>query len=221
MADQTSDRPEPGRAETQSTPSETDRDKDRRLQYLHFAGPPMPEGWKLPSLINPPTVSDPDSLRRADREIGSLKVARFESWRPVPFDAGMAIEPAKKGHWNEMTEFAKLDVMQHWINWEGVSNSDRVGMMAGQLDLEKLPPDVRDQIRKDAGLAHRVEDHGFEATAASQRPRSPSDLASEARTEGRERAGPETRRPSDIAKERGTGEPAPEKALKNDNDNGR
>lgn len=57
-------------------------------------------------------------------------------------------------------------------------------MMAGQLDLEKLTPELREQSNKDAGLhpagADRVEGPGFEATPG--RVRSPSEIVQQIRS---------------------------------------
>ena len=181
MADKTAKRP---------LRVETDTEKVQRHKHLLFSGAPMPEGWKLPPLTEPPNRSDPDGVRRADREIESLKTARFESWRRVPFDAGVAIEPGQKGVWGDMAEFGRLDLMQHWVNWHGVSRADRAGMMSAQLDLEKLSPDLRDHLRKDAALhppgAGRVEGQGFEATP--HRVRSPSEIAQQSRSAGPQQA---------------------------------
>lgn len=199
---------------------ETDLEKDRRHQYLMFNGEPMPAGWRLPSLIGPPDRSDPAAVQRASREISSLKSARFESWRPVPFDAGAAIAPGETGFWDELTEYGKLDVMQHWVNWDGVSMPDRVGLVAAQLDLEGLPPDIREELREHGGPTDGLAGRVFDATGASPR-RSPSDIAREGRSGGREPAGQETRAPSDIARGRGTAEPGPERSVKDENDRDR
>lgn len=169
---------------------ETDTEKNQRHQYLLFAGAPMPEGWKLPPLTEPPARSEPDAVRRSGREIESLKAARFESWRRVPFDAGVAAEPGQKGVWGDMAEFGKLDVMQHWVNWQGVSRPDRAGMMAAQLDLEKLSPEPREQLREDASLrsagADRLKGQEFEGTP--HRVRSPSEIAQQSRSAGPQQA---------------------------------
>jgi hypothetical protein len=131
---------------------ESPYEKDEQHKHLLFKGMPMPGGWDLPSLIDPPEFSRPDAAQRAARQVESLTSAQFDSWRRVPFDAGMAIEPGKSGQWIEMTEFGKLDIMQHWVNWEGVSLKDRATLMAAHIDVEKLSPEVRTQLLKDAGV---------------------------------------------------------------------
>jgi hypothetical protein len=148
-----------GNIEMNKPTVESERDRDERLKYLVFKGAPMPEGWKLPALIDPPDTSSPQSVQRSTLEIETLKAASFESWRQVPFDAGSAAEPGHSGRWTEMTEFGKLDTLQHWINWEGVSKRDRASMMADLIDVEKLSPDLRTRLTADAGRSSNPADY--------------------------------------------------------------
>lgn len=89
------------------------------------------------------------------------------------------------------------------------------------------PGPVGDRMRREGIVPEHLQPlrewlgQGFEAAGASQRPRSPSDIAREGRPDDRERAGPETRTPSAIARERGTGKSGPERTAKNDNHHGR
>jgi hypothetical protein len=160
---------------------ETSQERDERFKYLLFRGMPMPQGWKLPSLAEPPEGSRPEARERAAEEIQALRAAEFDSWRRVPFDVGVAAEPGKSGRWDEMTEFGKLDVMWHWVNWEGVSRQDRTTLMAAQLDVNQLPPDVRARLLDDAGMARRPPDReipaagqeGGDAVESDQAGRSP------------------------------------------------
>jgi hypothetical protein len=130
---------------------ETEQGRDERLKYLLFQGIPMPQGWKLPALTEPPPESRPEAQPRAEEEIRSLMAADFDSWRRVPSDAGVAAEPGKSGRWEEMTEFGKLDVMYHWVNWEGVSRKDQATLMAAHLDVNQLPPEVRTHLIDEEG----------------------------------------------------------------------
>jgi hypothetical protein len=129
---------------------ETDREKDERLKHLLFKGAPMPIGWKLPLLVDPPTASDPSAVERAKQEIETLKNASFDSWERQPFEAGVMAAPGMQGRWDQMTEWGKLDTMQHWVNLEGVSQRDRASLILSHLNPDKLSPDVRDQIVHDA-----------------------------------------------------------------------
>lgn len=131
---------------------ETGQDRDERYKSLLFKGMPIPQGWKLPALIDPPAQSRSEAQQRAAKEIQSLMSAEFESWRRVPFDAGAAIEPGESGRWPEMTEFGKLEVMQHWVNWEGVSQPDRAMLVAAHLDVNRLPAEVKGQLLEDAAM---------------------------------------------------------------------
>jgi hypothetical protein len=130
---------------------ESDRERDDRLKHLLFKGAPLPDGWKLPALIDPPPSSVPAAVARAGREIESLRNATFESWQRQPFDAGVMATPGIKDGWAKLTEWGKLDTMQHWINWEGVSAQDRAALMLAQLDPGKLSPELRAQITREAG----------------------------------------------------------------------
>jgi hypothetical protein len=141
------------------------QERDERYKYLLFKGMPMPNGWQLPALIDPPEHSRPEALQRAAEEIQSLMQAEFDSWRRVPFDAGAAIEPGKSGRWGEMTEFGKLDIMQHWVNWEGVSLKDRATSMATHIDVNLLSPAVRTQLLADASGTGRPPDRDICAAA--------------------------------------------------------
>ena len=176
MADKTAKRP---------LRVETELETNRRHQYLLFDGPPMPDGWKLPPLIEPPARSDPDAVGRAEREIESLKAAQFQWWQHVPFGPGVTVEPGQKGVWGDMDEFDKFDVLRHWVNWQGVNLANRAGIMAARLDLGKLTPELREQLIEDAGLrpagADHVEGQGFEAM---HRVRSPSEIAQQSRSAG-------------------------------------
>jgi hypothetical protein len=129
---------------------ETERETDDRLKYLLFKGAPMPDGWKLPPRIDAPPKSDHPAIKRAKQEIDLLKAASFESWERKPFEAGIMASPGPRGEWAKLTEWGKLDTMQHWINWEGVSQQDRASLMLAHLDPEKLPPGAREGITQDA-----------------------------------------------------------------------
>jgi hypothetical protein len=168
--------PESGRGEARpGVRVETPRETDERRKYLLFKGAPMPEGWTLPPWRDPPEFSDPDALRRAGGEAASLAEARFESWRPVSFGAGAAAAPGATGRWDELTEFGKLDVMQHWVDWAGVSHKDRAATMAARLDLDGLSPALRERLKQDAGLD--VQPTGVQETAPveDKAPLSPGD----------------------------------------------
>ena len=137
-----------------STPwVESKQETDERHKYLAFSGAPMPEGLSLPHLVEPSLTTDPQAIERVNRDIETLMTARFMSWEQVPFDAGSAVVPGNTGRWQEMTEFGKLDVMQHWIDWQGISQLDRASLIADQVDPEKLPPKVREQLLRDSGRA--------------------------------------------------------------------
>lgn len=195
----------PGSARGEAQPGvrlETPQETDERHKYLLFKGAPMPEGWTLPAWRDPPGHSDPEALRRAGGEAASLAEARFESWRPVPIEAGAAAVPGATGRWEELTEFGKLDVMQHWVNWDGVGVKDRAAIVAARLDLDKLPPDVRDRLTWDAGL--EVQEAGRQETApvGDKAPLSPGEIAA-AKSAGPEHGGTQPHRrlptPSEIA----------------------
>lgn len=195
----------PGSARGEAQPGvrvETPQETDERHKYLLFKGAPMPEGWTLPAWRDPPGHSDPEALRRAGGEAVSLAEARFESWRPVPFEAGAAAVPGATGRWEELTDFGKLDVMQHWVNWDGVSVKDRAATMAARLDLDKLPPDVRDRLTRDAGLEVQEAGRQETATVENKTPLSPGEIAA-AKSAGPEHGGTQPHRrlptPSEIA----------------------
>jgi hypothetical protein len=139
---------------------ESDRDRDERQKYLLFNGAPSPDGWKLPHWIDAPQKSEPSAVERAERDIDALKGANFQSWERQSFEAGLMAAPGTKGQWERLTEWGKLDTMQHWIDWQGVSKQDRASLMLSHLDMEKLSPRLRDQITRDAkGIAPDTPPH--------------------------------------------------------------
>ena len=133
-------------------PGEAGREQDGRSIALLFAGAPMPRGWELPAPVPPAGSSDPDAILRAGERIADLKPAVLESWRDVPSDLpARVVAPGRTGGWDELTELGKLDLMQHWVDREGVGLRDRARLLAEQLDVARLPEKVRDAITSDAG----------------------------------------------------------------------
>lgn len=146
--------PAPKGGEPEEILRETDAEKDERFTSLLFRGAPMPEGWSLPALTSPPAESEPEALKRAAEEIAVLKGARFDSWSQQTVDerlgAVMATPAGPRGGWAELSEWGKLSTMQHWVNFEGVSQRDRAAMLMDSVDIERLPPSLKDQLRQDA-----------------------------------------------------------------------
>lgn len=216
--------PESGRGEAQpSVRVEPPQETDERRKYLLFKGAPLPGGWTLPPWRDPPELSDPDALRRAGGEAASLAEARFESWRPATFEAGAAAVPGATGRWDELTEFGKLDVMQHWVDWAGVSRKDRAATMAARLDLDKLSPDLRERLKQDAGLD--VQEAGVKETAPveGKAPLSSGEIAA-ARSAAPEQGGAQPRRrlptPSEIIDNPAASLPDPSRGNDNGPDRG-
>lgn len=135
---------------------ESEQEKDRRLRQLLLSGVPRPDGWELPSPADPPAISVPAAVERAARDIAALKAARFESWGREPSGGyGIAAVPDRQDAWGQLTAWNRLEVLQLWIDWQGVSRKDRALLMSEQIDVRELPPGLGSPLTADAGLAER------------------------------------------------------------------
>jgi hypothetical protein len=136
---------------------ETASKRDQRLKELVFTGAPLPEGIDMPYRIDPPALSNYADVSRVREEIERLKQATFSSWVSVPSDLSCrVVVPATSGTWMELAELGKLNALQHWINWEGVSKRDCARMVMDHVDVANLPEKVQSAVLHDSGaFLHR------------------------------------------------------------------
>jgi len=136
--------------------SESEQDKDRHCRQLLLEGVPRPDSWELPAAIEPPVISLPAAVERAAQDIAALKTTRFEAWGREPGSGyGIAIIPGKQDTWERLTSGNRLEVLRHWIDWQGVSQKDRARLISAQVNLRELPPALAAQLTAEAHPAER------------------------------------------------------------------
>jgi hypothetical protein len=106
---------------------ESDGQRYDRFWRIVGSGGYFLEGWELPRLTPPPEFSMPGAVDRAMMQAEALKSAEF-----------LNMNPTKDKSWDKLTQWEKFDSLRHWVDWDGVSPTDRMRITDGHVDVYKL-----------------------------------------------------------------------------------
>jgi hypothetical protein len=139
---------EPGEPPAASPPPPEEENHPRPgltlLQAL-YRGVPIPAGFAMPEPPGPaPPASDPAALERAGREVQALQGAVFTSWvRDPSLAVGTAFAPGPEGRWEDISGLGRLAVLDHFVNWRGVSATDKAALLGQAVDGNSVAEEVR------------------------------------------------------------------------------
>ena len=108
---------------------ESDEQRHEREMEICWSGAYYPNGWDAPHLTSLPASSDAAALQRAKTQVEALKAADFVSG------------PDTTRAWDGLPEWAKFNTLRHWVDWDGVSRSDRAAHRypGGRLRVSRPP----------------------------------------------------------------------------------
>src|SRR5689334_1090338 len=123
--------------------------QSERLLFILSNGLPVPNKPDItpPTDGRAPRESEPAALERVRRQIAGYKEMTFVTYGRGDAPEGKGRFVAEDvGGWRDLSELGRMAVIDHWVNFDGVSLPDRREVLLSEIDTSKLPAEVAQQL---------------------------------------------------------------------------